>query len=229
VRRRIYPTGFVSIVSDTWDFFGALENIYKPLKEQILARDGKVVIRPDSGDPVKIVCGDSDAPKGSLEYKGAFEVLWDIFGGTTNDKGYKLLDDHIGLIYGDAITPERQEAMLSGLEKKGFAPTVVLGIGSYTYNANTRDSLGMAVKASSVVINGVRQAIFKDPKTDDGVKKSLYGRAIVVSDGDSIKVIDETNIEEYKANIENDLMRTVFKNGELLIDDSIFDIRNRTE
>ena len=87
-----YPAGFISIVSDTWDFFGALENIYRPLKDVILARDGKVVIRPDSGDPVKIVCGDEDAPVGSPEYKGAFEILWDIFGGTKTKQGYKLLD-----------------------------------------------------------------------------------------------------------------------------------------
>jgi len=219
-----YPAGFISIVSDTWDFFGALENIYRPLKDVILARDGKVVIRPDSGDPVKIVCGDEDAPVGSPEYKGAFEILWDIFGGTTTEQGYKLLDSHIGLIYGDAITVERQEQILEQLAAKGFAPSIVLGIGSYTYNMNSRDSLGIAIKATSVTINGVEQAIFKDPKTDDGIKKSPYGRVQVAN------VFNEGLVQyDEKDNVVGvmDLLKPVYEDGKLLVDQSITEIRKR--
>lgn len=219
-----YPAGFISIVSDTWDFFGALENIYRPLKDVIMARDGKVVIRPDSGDPVKIVCGDPDAPVGSSEYKGAFEILWDIFGGTTTEKGYKLLDSHIGLIYGDAITVERQAQILEQLTAKGFAPTIVLGIGSYTYNMNSRDSLGIAIKATSVTINGIEQAIFKDPKTDDGIKKSPYGKVSVHERFDG-KLTQYDESHDYPGS--PDLLELVYEDGVLLKDQSISEIRNR--
>ena len=116
---RIYPMGIVSIVSDTWDFWQVITEFLPALKDKILARTGKVVIRPDSGDPVKIIIGDPDAAPGSPEYKGAIECMWEVFGGTITDRGYKLLDAHIGLIYGDGITSERQEAILSGLQQKG--------------------------------------------------------------------------------------------------------------
>src|SRR5258708_22036540 len=173
---KVYPAGIVSIVSDTWDFWQVITGFLPELKDKILARNGKVVIRPDSGDPVKIIIGDPDAPVGSPEYKGAIECLWETFGGTITEKGYKLLDGHIGLIYGDSITTERQLAILEGLKNKGFASyNVVLGIGSYTYEYVTRDTFGFAMKATYGEVNGVGRDIFKDPKTDDGTKKSAKG------------------------------------------------------
>src|ERR1700744_4832420 len=129
----VYPAGIVSIVSDTWDFWQVITEFLPALKDKILARNGKVVIRTDSGDPIKIIVGDDQAPVGSPEYKGAIECMWEVFGGTVTPKGYKLLDSHIGLIYGDSITTERQIAILEGLKRKGFASyNVVLGIGSVT-------------------------------------------------------------------------------------------------
>ena len=220
----VYPNGFVSIVSDTWDLWSVLENVIKPLKQDILKRNGKVVIRPDSGDPVKIVTGD---PDGNTEYerKGVIEVLWDIFGGSINEKGYKQLDPHIGCIYGDAITYDRCESICENLAKKGFASTnMVYGIGSYTYQYNTRDTFGFALKSTLCVIDGVEKHIFKDPKTDNGVKKSQKGKVAVV--GNSItgyKFIDELSIN---TETKNDLLRPIFRNG-LLVDESFADIRNR--
>lgn len=126
----IYPTGIVSIVSDTWDFWQVITEYMPRLKDTIMSRDGRVVIRPDSGDPVKIICGDPEADPNSPEYKGAYQLLGEIFGYTTNEQGYKVLDTHIGLIYGDSITLERQDQIYSQLEAKGFAATnLVLGIG----------------------------------------------------------------------------------------------------
>ena len=126
----IYPTGIVSIVSDTWDFWQVITDYLPRLKDTILARDGRVVIRPDSGDPVKIICGDPSAAPGTPEFYGAYELLGNIFGTTLTENGYKVLDDHIGLIYGDSITLERQDQIYSQLEAKGFAATnLVLGIG----------------------------------------------------------------------------------------------------
>ena len=126
----IYPTGIVSIVSDTWDFWQVITEYMPRLKDTIMSRDGRVVIRPDSGDPVKIICGDPEADPNSPEYKGAYQLLGEIFGTTVNEKGYKVLDTHIGLIYGDSITLDRQKQIYAQLEEKGFAATnLVLGIG----------------------------------------------------------------------------------------------------
>ena len=161
----IYPTGIVSIVSDTWDFWQVITEFLPVLKDKIMSRNGKVVIRPDSGDPVKIIIGDKDAIAGSPEYKGAIECMWETFGGTITEKGYKLLDGHIGLIYGDSITTERQLEILEGLKQKGFASyNVVLGIGSYTYEYVTRDTFGFAMKATYGEVNGCRQGYLQRSK-----------------------------------------------------------------
>lgn len=148
---KTYPKGILSVVSDTWDLWNVITVILPTLKEEILARDGKIVIRPDSGDPVDIICGESVGLKGTPQDKGVIELLWDIFGGTINEQGYKVLDPHIGAIYGDSITLERAEEICKRLEAKGFASTnVVLGIGSFTYQYNTRDTFGFAMKATYV-------------------------------------------------------------------------------
>jgi nicotinamide phosphoribosyltransferase len=198
---------------------------YLPLlKSKILARDGKVVIRPDSGDPVKIIVGDPDAAPGSPEYKGAIECMWEVFGGTTTEKGYKLLDQHIGLIYGDSITLKRQQAILEGLREKGFASfNVVLGIGSYTYEYVTRDTYGFAMKATYGEVNGEARNIFKDPKTDDGTKKSAKGLLAVHGASGSFLLKDQCSWKEAG---EGDL-QVVFENGKLVQEQSLSEIRER--
>jgi len=222
----VYPSGIVSIVSDTWDFWQVITEFLPKLKDKILARNGKVVIRPDSGDPVKIIIGDEDAPAGSPEFKGAIECMWEIFGGTITSKGYKLLDGHIGLIYGDSITTERQTAILEGLKKKGFASyNVVLGIGSYTYEYVTRDTFGFAMKATYGEVNGVGRDIFKDPKTDDGTKKSAKGLMQVFRDPATgrLALKDQCNWEEEGRGE----LKTVFKDGRLMVDWTLEEIRER--
>lgn len=208
----IYPTGIVSIVSDTWDFWQVITEYMPRLKDTIMSRDGRVVVRPDSGDPVKIICGDPEADPNSPEYKGAYQLLGEIFGTTVNEKGYKVLDTHIGLIYGDSITLERQHQIYSQLEDKGFAATnLVLGIGSYTYQFKSRDSLGFAMKATWCQINGEAKEIFKNPKTDSGMKKSLKGLLQVYHEDGVYKVKDQVS----KAEEQQGCLRTVFKNGML--------------
>ena len=178
---KTYPTGILSVVSDTWDLWKVCTEHIVTLKEEILARDGKLVIRPDSGDPVDIICGAGFAQAKDYKTsmcitKGVIELLWDVFGGTINEQGYKVLDPHIGAIYGDSITLDRADEICARLEAKGFASTnIVLGIGSFTYQFNTRDTFGFAMKATYVEVNGVGQEIFKDPITDDGIKKSAKG------------------------------------------------------
>lgn len=221
----IYPQGVVSIVSDTWDFWKVITEFLPELKSEILARDGKVVIRPDSGDPVLIICGDPNAEKGSAEYKGAAECIWDVFGGTISEKGYKLIDGHIGLIYGDSITIERCTEICERLEKKGFASTnVVFGIGSFTYQYVTRDTFGFAVKATYGVVAGEGREIFKNPKTDDGTKRSAKGLIRLDYDIDGeVVMTDHVSPEEEKKG----KLKTVFKDCTLLIDLSLNDVRNQ--
>lgn len=137
---RTFPKGILSVVADTFDLWKFITEFLPANKKAILMRDGKLVIRPDSGDPVDIICGlkvplnREDAKiyhsKTTSEQKGVVELLWDIFGGTVNDQGYKVLDPHIGAIYGDAINLDRQIQIYERLEAKGFAATnIVLGIG----------------------------------------------------------------------------------------------------
>lgn len=136
-----YPSGILSIVSDTWNLWNVISDILPKLKDRIMQRDGKIVIRPDSGNPADIVCGFDDSPDENCSVyskKGVVESLWDIFGGTINSKGYKQLDSHIGCIYGDSITLDRARDICELLEKKGFASTnIVFGIGSYCVEHST--------------------------------------------------------------------------------------------
>jgi nicotinamide phosphoribosyltransferase len=245
----VHPSGPVSIVSDGYDFWDVIGRVLPLLKSDIMKRKGhpfgldKVVIRPDSGDPVLIVCGDPDG-KTELERKGAVEALWDIFGGTytgmfnANGDHYKLLDSHIGLIYGDAITLNRAQEIINRLEAKGFASiNVVFGIGSYTYQYNTRDTFGFALKSTLCVINGDEKQIFKNPKTDDGIKKSQKGKVIVYTDPATgqIRFKDGFQLEESiyvrspdgKTNIDLDLLQPIFKDGKLLNETTFSEIRAR--
>lgn len=235
-----YPTGILSVVSDTWDLWKVCTEHVVTLKEEILARDGKLVIRPDSGDPVDILCGinssaspsniitlgDKQHPewdtirKNKCELKGVIELLWDVFGGTINEQGYKVLDSHIGAIYGDSITIDRADEICRRLEAKGFASTnVVLGIGSFTYQYNTRDTFGFAMKATYVEVNKPKfegdfnpegREIFKDPITDDGTKKSATGLLCVATHKDGHLVLVDKVTWAGEA---NGVLQTIYKNG----------------
>ena len=217
---KVYPSGVVSVVSDTWDYWKVLSEYLPKLKEDILARDGKLVIRPDSGDPVKIICGDKTSSN-PLVREGSIAALWHIFGGTINSKGFKQLDPHIGLIYGESITIDRCTEICKQLEAKGFASTnVVYGIGSYTYQHVTRDTFGFAMKATYGVVNGKVKNIYKDPVTDDGLKKSAKGLLRVNED---YTLSEEVTPEEE----ETGLLKEVFLDGKLTNEQTLAQIRGR--
>jgi len=221
----IYPTGIVSVVSDTWDYWNVITKTLPALKDVIMNRNGRLVVRPDSGDPVKIICGDavSDDPAAKA---GTVELLWNTFGGYTNAKGFKQLDKHIGVIYGDSITLERCEAICEGLARKGFASTnMVFGIGSYTYQFVTRDTFGFAMKATWGIINGKPVTIYKDPKTDSGIKKSARGLLQVNQDATTGEL---TMIEDVTPEQEDlGLLTTVFEDGKIVTEYTLADIRKR--
>ena len=246
----VHPSGFVSIVSDTWNLWHVLTDTVPRLKEEILNRDGRVVIRPDSGDPCDIICGintktffdpyrgkekseklytEEDSEYFDVINKGVVEILWDIFGGYINDKGFKVLNEHIGVIYGDAITLERAEEICARLASKGFASSnIVFGIGSYTYNMNSRDTFGFALKSTYAIKDGKEIFLFKDPITDDGEKKSQKGLVLVCKDNDdNIIYLDELT-HEFKQRLHNmDLLKPLFIDGKLVRETSLSEIRNK--
>ena len=211
-----YPSGIVSIVSDTWDFWRVMTEYVSTLKGEIMSRQpdalgfAKVVFRPDSGDPVKIICGDPEAPLGTPENKGAVECLWDVFGGTVTSTGHRLLDSHVGVIYGDSITLPRATEILDRLAAKRFASAnIVFGIGSHTYQHVTRDTFGTAMKATFGIVDGEERILWKSPKTDTGLKHSARGRLRVEMEDGNL-VLHENQSEEEEG---LGLLKTVFMNG----------------
>lgn len=214
----VYPKGIVSVVSDTWDLWHVLQDILPSLSREIMTRDGKLVIRPDSGRPADIICGDPKAAPDSPASYGVIECLNRTFGGTTNEKGFKRLDPHVGAIYGDAITYDVAREICERLAEKGFESTnMVYGIGSFTYQYVTRDTFSFALKSTHAVINNEEVKIFKDPVTDPGsVKKSLVGRVVVRADDQGNLVTqDNLTIAEQAELAGQDLLQPVFQNGVL--------------
>lgn len=226
----LYPTGIVSIVSDTWDLWSVVNNILPSLKSLIMSRDGKTVIRPDSGDPMDILCGDlkheGSSWRDKLIQKGLIQSLWDIFGGTVNDKGYKVLDSHIGAIYGDSIYYERANEIATRLRIRGFASTnVVFGLGSYFYEYVTRDTYGFAMKATAATVDGQEHMLFKDPKTDNGVKRSARGRLVVLDDGNGLHMKDCLDFTSQKELAGVDELNLVWRNGVSYKNQTLAEIR----
>ncbi len=223
----IYPVGIVSVVSDTWDLWHVLTDILPALKARIMAREGKLVIRPDSGDPVLIVCGDPTAQVGSPEHKGVIELLWDAFGGTTTATGHRALDSHVGCIYGDSITLARASMITDELAKKGFASSnMVFGVGSYSYQHVTRDTFGFAMKATWCEVDGQGRDLFKAPKTGNGMKNSARGRLAVLSPQPGrIDLVNQATPEQEGAS----LLTPVWRDGSFIRRDSFPVIRARME
>ncbi len=270
------PTGIVSLVSDSFDFWGVLTDVLPTIKAEIFGRQtdanglAKVVIRPDSGDPVEVICGrevftheeiskmilDGEWVAGKLieqdgviceiqrdrdgyewvpveltaVQKGAVEVLWETFGGTVNEKGFKVLHERIGLIYGDSITVARTEEIMRRLMKKGFAScNWVLGIGSYTYQHNTRDTFGFAVKATAIQVDDLFVELFKAPKTEGETnKKSAKGFLKVVRDEAGNYVLEQNQtfgIDEIDTS--SGELKVVFKDGKFPNPVSFSEVRAR--
>lgn len=224
----VYPSGNISIVSDTYDLWNVVDIVLPQLKDLIMNRQGKVIIRPDSGEPIDIICGDSKSDKETVQ-KGIVERLFEIFGGTTNKKGYKELDPHIGVVYGDSITPDRAKKICEGLMNKGFASTnTALGIGSYTYQYVTRDTFGFALKGTAEEINVEFKAIQKRPATDTGnFKKSQKGMVAVVFKDNDYQLIDNLNSNTVKELDGENLLKDFYIDGKFTFTQTFDEIRER--
>ena len=204
---KVYPTGIFSYVSDTFDFWRVLTTITSNpiVKSAIMSREGKVVFRPDSGDPVKIIVGDPEATP-----------------------GFKKLDSHVGLIYGDSISLDRAERILEGLKQKGFSSdNIVFGIGSYTYQYVTRDTFGSAIKATWGQVNGEARELWKEPKTDNGVKKSARGLLAVVYDEQQKEYFLVDRVGQGAE--ERGQLKPVFFNGNLVRKETLKEIREKLD
>lgn len=217
----IYPNTSFSAVLDSYDYWNVIENVLPQLKPEIMAHNGCMLMRGDSGDCVDVVT------------KTVFK-LWDIFGGTINSKGYKVLDPHVKAIYGDSITVQRCEQIYKILSDNGFAcSNVALGVGSFSFQCIeedgelkpfTRDTFSSCIKATYCEINGNPTPIFKNPK-EGGFKKSQKGCCVVTKDSaGNLSFFDGASWDEACENEDNCLV-TVFKDGSLIKEYSLSDIR----
>ena len=195
-----YPTGIVSIVSDSYDIYNAVENIYcKELKDLILSRDGKLVVRPDSGDPqtVSVI---------------VLNMLWNGFGGTINAAGYKVLNPKVGIIYGDGINITTIENILASIMSDGFAASnMVFGSGGGLLQSHNRDEHYFAFKCCARRDNTVGWVgVKKEPKTDP-TKNSKSGRLKVIKNNGTYATIQYNPSYDY-----DNVLRTVYKNGRMV-------------
>ena len=218
----VYPNTSFSAVLDSYDYWNIIDNVLPQLKDEIMAHNGCMLMRGDSGDCVEVVT------------KTVFK-LWEEFGGTVNSKGYKVLDPHVKAIYGDSITIQRCEEIYKILMENGFAcSNVALGVGSFSMQCVeeegilkpfTRDTFSSCIKATYCEIAGQPYPIFKNPK-DGGFKKSQKGCCVVKLDENGNYIYkDEYTWAEAVNDTENQLV-TVFKDGKMVKEQSLAEIRN---
>lgn len=217
----IYPNTSFSVVLDSYDYWHVIDTLLPLLKEEILSHNGCMLMRGDSGDCVEVVT------------KTVFK-LWEEFGGTVNSKGYKVLNPHVKAIYGDSITVQRCEQIYQILMENGFAcSNVALGVGSFSFQCIeedgvlkpfTRDTFSSCIKATYCEIDGKPYPIFKDPK-EGGFKKSQRGCCVVFEENGGLQYRDGLSWEE--AAVAENLLQTVFKDGVLVKEQSLQEIRNR--
>ena len=205
----LYPTGLVACVSDSFDIYKACSELWgKELRDQILNRDGTLVVRPDSGDPVTVLLK-------------CLELLGNAFGYTTNEKGYKVLDPHVRIIQGDGIDREAIEDILDALEYHGWsADNLAFGSGGGLLQRFDRDTSKYAFKCSWIQVNGEGRDVYKDPVTSKG-KKSKPGRLSLLHD----PYKGYFTAPEAAGGKGFDCLETVFEDGVLLRTQSLDEIR----
>lgn len=223
VLTEIYPNTSFSAVLDSYDYWNVIENVLPQLREEIMSHNGCMLMRGDSGECVEVVT------------QTVFK-LWDIFGGTINSKGYKVLDPHVKAIYGDSITVQRCEQIYQILMENGFAcSNVALGVGSFSFQCIeedgelkpfTRDTFSSCIKATYCEIEDKPFPIFKNPK-DGGFKKSQKGCCVVYTDEAGDLYYEDEYTWEEAVNDPNNKLKSVFKNSVWLKEQSLQEIRQR--
>jgi nicotinamide phosphoribosyltransferase len=180
------------------------------LRERVINNGGTVVIRPDSGDPVDIVCA-------------TIQRLMDKFGYRDNSKGYRVLPDYIRVIQGDGVSPTMIGTILDVMKSKQLsAENIAFGMGGELLQKVDRDTMQFAMKASAIHINGQWQDVYKQPVTDTG-KRSKRGRLALTTDTQGkYQTIRESELEDSDNKLE-----VVFRDGRLLRDEHFDNIRKR--
>ena len=203
-----FPEGLIACVSDTYDIYNCCEHIWGGvLKDKVMARKGTLVVRPDSGDYLEIV------PK-------VLDILWNKFGGTVNNKGFKVLDSHVRVIQGDGMNPFTINKLYDRLEAlKWSADNLAVGSGGGLLMQVNRDTTETAFKASAVFIDGKWVDVWKDPVTGSG-KKSKRGRLALAYCGNSFITVREEDCV-----FSDDVLHTVFENGKLLVDWTLDEVK----
>ena len=214
LRQFAKPNSLVAIVSDSWNIYEAVEKIWgEQLKQEVIDSGATIVIRPDSGEPIEVV-------------SRVAQILGEKFGTTINSKGFKVLKN-VRIIQGDGVNEQSIHAILQRLKKEGFsASNIAFGIGGALLQKIDRDTLRFAYKCSAIVSNGKLIEVYKQPITDAG-KNSKRGRLdLIRGENGEYKTVKLEDVETISA--ENSQLRTVFENSELLVDDSLDEIRKRT-
>ena len=200
------PGATVACVSDSYDIYQACQNWGTVLKQDVIDSGATVVIRPDSGNPIEVI-------------PYCTRILDDHFGSTVNAKGYKVLNN-VRLIQGDGVTYEMIDRILHHLQENKFsADNIAFGQGGGLLQDVNRDDLKFAMKCSSVNVAGQWRDVFKDPVTDPG-KTSMRGRLQLIETPEGYKTVNERDWN-------HDILRTVYENGELLIDETFEQVRIR--
>lgn len=207
------PGTLVAVVSDSYDLWNAIDNLWgDALKEVVESSGGTLVVRPDSGEPVEIV-------------SGTIKRLMAKFGFTVNAKGFKVLPDCVRVIQGDGISVASIEAILAEMKRRGLsAENVAFGMGGELLQKVNRDTQRFAMKASSVCVNGEWRDVFKDPVTDPG-KRSKRGRLALVRNAEG----EFQTLREAELMGMDNVLRVVYRNGALLVNDTLAVIRERAE
>jgi len=209
-----YGSGMYSVVSDSYDIYHAVEEIWgDELKDKVIAKGGSLVIRPDSGDPIT-VCNN------------VIEILGDKFGYTTNEKGYKVLNN-IRVIQGDGVNKAAIEGILKSLAAKGWsADNIAFGMGGALLQGVNRDTLKFAMKCSAVEVDGEWIHVYKDPVTDSG-KRSKRGRVTLwESGGEFFSGVNAPNIWVDKGvGPWTHAMETYFEDGEVVFTQTFDQVR----
>lgn len=211
-----FPSGLVACVSDSYNVFEACRSLWGgALRDRVLARDGCLVVRPDSGEPTEIV------PQ-------VLTLLGERFGFSVNSKGYKVLDPHVRVIQGDGIDYDMLRAVLAAIEATGWsADNIAFGSGGGLLQKVNRDTQKCAIKCSAAEIDGEWHFVMKDPITDPG-KKSKAGRLALVrgSEIGLFTALQDADIGGGTAQSQT-LLEPVFRNGEVLRTQTLADIRRR--
>lgn len=206
------PGSIYAVVSDSYDIYNAVENIWgDELRDLVVSSGGTLVIRPDSGDPVVVL-------------SRLLPSLSKKFGYTINDKGYIVLNN-VRLIWGDGINYDTIKSIYGICvdTMKFSADNLAFGMGGALLQIVNRDDQKFAMKASAALIDGEWIDVFKDPITDPG-KKSMKGRfSVVLRDGKYMTLPYDENLGD------EDLLKVRYKNGEVFDSPDFATIRARAQ